>query len=292
MDLLNRGSFATTRTEKTNPPPSKAHCSQDMTDGRTVNRPPPLLLRTKAPAMGATKGAVWPNASLFLRLPLPSGAASSPIRTFNGSAALPRSSLQSLGSAPRTKRGLPVEIAQAIDGEPTIEGSKVLIALPEHKVRLKGRGRASQNDVLVLLRAGSGYASMAIEGKAGEVFDSTLSKWLEDASKGKTDRLKYLCEMLGIAGEPDPTLRYQLFHRSASALIEAERFGAASAIMMVQSFREDPVSWEDYRKFALFLQCEAIRGGVVCAGACKSRPLYLGWVDCKPATDAEIASVA
>jgi hypothetical protein len=194
--------------------------------------------------------------------------------------------------AEKTERGLPIEIAEALDRDPTLRDARVLIALPEHKAALKGRGRASQTDVWVLLRTASGYASMAIEGKAGEPFDVPLAEWLKDASRGKTDRLKYLCEMLGVAGEPSPALRYQLFHRSVSALIEAERFGAASAIMLVQSFRDDPLSWEDYRNFASLLQSEAQRGGLVRAGICKNRPLYLGWVDSKAATDAEIASVA
>jgi hypothetical protein len=193
--------------------------------------------------------------------------------------------------AEKSERGLPREIEIALDCESTLAGASVLIALPEHKVTLKSRGRASQTDVWVLLRTSSGYASMAVEGKAGESFDLPLSEWLNKASQGKIDRLKDLCEMLGVADAPAPTLRYQLFHRSASALLEAERFGAASALMMVQSFRDDSVSWNDYRAFASLLNCEAMRNGIVCAGTCRSRPLFLGWVDCQPATDAEIASV-
>src|SRR3954454_23688402 len=58
--------------------------------------------------------------------------------------------------AERTERGVPEEIAQALDREPTLAGANVLIALPEHKVALKGLGRASQNDVWVLLKTKSG----------------------------------------------------------------------------------------------------------------------------------------
>lgn len=193
--------------------------------------------------------------------------------------------------AERTERGLPREVAEALDQEPTIAGARTLIALPEHKVALKGRGRASQTDVWALLRCSSGYVSMAVEGKAGEPFADTLSDWLKDASLGKQDRLKFLCDALGIAGDPGPTLRYQLFHRTVSALLEAERFGAASAVMMVQSFREDAKSFQDYSVFATLLGAKPARGGISRATTCHSRPLFLGWVDSKPATDQEIASV-
>lgn len=193
--------------------------------------------------------------------------------------------------AERTERGLPRKVSQALDQDPTLAGARTLIALPEHKVALKGRGRASQTDVWVLLRTASGYISMAVEGKAGEPFASTLADWLKEASIGKQDRLRFLCESLGIVGEPALTLRYQLFHRTVSALLEAERFGAASAVMLVQSFREDAESWQDYASFASVLGATPVRGGISQAATCQSRTLYLGWVDCKPAADEDIANV-
>lgn len=79
-------------------------------------------------------------------------------------------------SAQSTPRGLPIEIAAALDKHPDLSGAKLLVALPEHKVRLEGRGKASQNDVWALLRTERGYISMAVEGKAGEPFASTVAE--------------------------------------------------------------------------------------------------------------------
>jgi hypothetical protein len=192
--------------------------------------------------------------------------------------------------AERSERGLPAQVAEAIDREPSFSGAKVLIALPEHKVRLKGRGRPSQSDVWVLLHSPSGYISMAVEGKAGEPFASTLAEWLKDASDGKRERLRFLCETLQIGDNPPPGLRYQLFHRTCSAILEAERFDAPVAVMMVQSFRKDDAAWDDFAAFASHLGASAARGSLSKARRSGPVALFLGWADCTPASDGEIAS--
>ncbi len=194
-------------------------------------------------------------------------------------------------SAQKTERGLPVQVASALDQNPSLAGCRLLIALPEHKVALKGRGKPSQNDVWALLRAGDRYVSMAVEGKAGEPFASTLGEWLKAASDGKKERLDSLCQILQAKGAPSPDLRYQLFHRTASAVLEAQRFGATMAIMLVQSFREDRQSWQDFEGFCAFLGATAVRGGVAEARRTGTERLFLGWVDCATASDSEIASV-
>src|SRR5260370_33711628 len=68
-------------------------------------------------------------------------------------------------AAQKTDRGLPLEIAKALDQVPSLAGAHLLVSLPEHKVTLKGRGKASQNDVWALLRPGNGNVSRAGEGK-------------------------------------------------------------------------------------------------------------------------------
>ena len=193
--------------------------------------------------------------------------------------------------AQRSERGLPPEVAKAIDSQPALENASLLIALPEHKVPLKGRGNPSQNDIWTLLRAGNHYISMAVEGKAGELFDRTLAEWLADSREGKRDRLEYLCQMLQCSSSPPHELRYQLFHRTASALIEAQRFGAPFAVMLVQSFRDDPISWSDFSAFCSLLGTSAVRGSLVEASRSGPERLFIGWVDSELATDNAIASV-
>src|SRR5690606_27410024 len=127
-------------------------------------------------------------------------------------------------AAQNTPRALPTEIGALLDTQPALTNASALMVLPEHKVRLDAYGRASQNDVWTLLRAGNTYISMAVEGKAGEPFGTSVETWLKNASPGKLARLERLCGLLGVRHSPDGQLRYQLFHRAASALLEAERF--------------------------------------------------------------------
>lgn len=194
-------------------------------------------------------------------------------------------------TAQKTDRGLPSEVAKALDQHPSLTGACLLVALPEHKVTLKGRGKPSQNDVWALLRTGNSYISMAVEGKAGEPFAATLEEWLKASSDGKKERLDYLCQILQAVTTPSPGLRYQLFHRTASAVLEAQRFGAPLAVMLVQSFREDAQSWNDYSAFCSFIGATAVRGGFTEARHTGTERLFLGWVDSSVATDSLIASI-
>ena len=193
-------------------------------------------------------------------------------------------------AAQRTARGLPLEVGNTLDSQPSLLGASLLIALPEHKVPLKGRGKPSQSDVWALLRAGNKYVSMTVEGKAGEPFGPTVGDWLKQATDGKRERLEYLCELLQVSPSA-AELRYQLFHRTASALIEAQRFGASLAVMLVQSFAKDAQSWSDYSAFCSFLGASVNHGVLVEAPRNGDQRLFLGWVDSKVASDAVLASV-
>ena len=193
--------------------------------------------------------------------------------------------------AQRSERGIPIEIAAAMDEHAGLCGARLLLALPEHKVKLVGPGKASQNDVWALLRSRDGLISMAVEGKAGESFASTVGEWLQEASDAKKRRLEYLCKVLRIDCPPGPALRYQLFHRTASALIEADRFGASHAVMVVQSFRQDEGSWDDFGTFCQQLGATSVSGKLVEIRRATGPKLYLGWVSCHAANDEVIASV-
>ena len=137
--------------------------------------------------------------------------------------------------ASRTDRGLPGAVAKILDQEEELREAQVLFALPEHKVPLPGGSRASQTDVWALLRGPRGLISMAVEAKAEELFGDTLESWKSE-SPGKEKRLEYLHKVLKCQTDLPPATRYQLVHRTASALIEAQRTSAAYAVMMVQSF--------------------------------------------------------
>lgn len=144
--------------------------------------------------------------------------------------------------------GLPPEIAAHFEPD-----AELILAIPEHKVPMPGRGADSQNDVFALVREGGVRYAVAVEGKVNESFDRTIDEWWEDAPSQKPARLAGLADILGLRMPIDGAIRYQLLHRTASAILEADRFGAERAAMIVQSFSSEKRWYEDFEAFcALF----------------------------------------
>jgi len=192
----------------------------------------------------------------------------------------------------RTPRGIPAQLAEVCDKNALWNGCVSVASFPEHRVSLPGGSRASQTDVWTILRGPAGLLSLAVEGKAGESFAQTVGEWRKDETDGKRRRLAYMQDLLGLAQPVDDALRYQLLHRTASAIIEAERIGAAAAAMVVLSFASDEKSHEDYERFAQAIRAVTNAGHLSRAEAVSRVPLFTTWLDVVPATDAEIASVA
>jgi hypothetical protein len=155
---------------------------------------------------------------------------------------------------------------------------EMLLALPEHQVALPGGGRPSQNDIWVLARSGDGLVSIAVEGKVAEAFGPTIADWSVDASAGKSARLAFLLQELGLSPTPPGTVRYQLLHRTASALIEARRFCAKRAVMLVHSFSQSHQWFEDYSSFAVLFGVDAQVNEVSRLGEVGGIQLYAAWV--------------
>lgn len=161
--------------------------------------------------------------------------------------------------------GFPSEVEEVLT--PAFPDIKILLAFPEHKVPLPGGQRASQNDLWILARSGGHNVSIAVEGKVSESFGPTVADWQKDESAGKTKRLAFLLDLLGISAPINGAIRYQLLHRTASAIIEAKRFGAPHAAMLVHSFSENSEWLGDMEAFARLL-------GVPCFT--KNRLAYVG----------------
>ena len=175
--------------------------------------------------------------------------------------------------------GFPSSFASALrEAELDLE---LLLALPEHRVPLPGGSRPSQTDLFVLARDATGaLVTIAVEGKAGEPFGPVVSEWLRDDQGGKAQRLAYLLETLGLTPDtPLGDLRYQLLHRTASAVIEAGRFNAAQAMMIVHAFGDDRGGFADFESFAQTLGIEPRRGHISLASTTSMVPLWLGWID-------------
>ena len=112
-----------------------------------------------------------------------------------------------------------------------LEGLEPLLIIPEYQIPLPGGSRPSQTDVFVLARAATGLVTIAVEGKVDEAFGPTVSERRADKSEGVEVRLKFLLQCLGLSEIPG-SIRYQLLHRTASAVIAAQQFFASSAVMV------------------------------------------------------------
>lgn len=172
--------------------------------------------------------------------------------------------------------GLPPEVSAALST--AFRGVELLIAIPEWKTSLPGGGAASQTDVWALCGTDTGLASVAIEGKVDEPFGPTVGEWLREASPGKRERLDYVYGLLGLTTPPPDAIRYQLLHRTASAVREAQRFHAAHAVMLVQSFQQGDRWFEDFAAFAAVLGASPEKGKLVAVPSHAPCTLHLGWV--------------
>jgi hypothetical protein len=176
--------------------------------------------------------------------------------------------------------GFPSEIAEpfAQCDELLLKNTTPVLAVPEFKVPLPGGVRASQNDIFVLARSSSGPVSIMVEGKVNESFGPTLDEWRNEASPGKEERLSFLLRTLGLAMPQSGSVRYQLFHRAASAIITGEQYRAAAGVLLIHSFSQERVGWSDYQAFTRLFGTEAEMGCVQRLGTASSVPLFGVWV--------------
>jgi hypothetical protein len=158
-----------------------------------------------------------------------------------------------------------------------------LFGFPEYKVPIPGGKRCSQTDLYVLAKDGRGdLVSIMIEGKVAEPFGPTIGDWLSPETKGKRERLSYIKDRLGIVDEIPNDIRYQLAHRTVSALIEADRVGAKTAIMLVHSFSQECLWFADFQAFVNLFGKTAEHGKLIYTGKKCEIDLYLGWVQGNP----------
>ena len=173
---------------------------------------------------------------------------------------------------------IPPDVLSVLEQEPLFKGLDTLLVIPEHKVPLPGGRRASQNDAWALASAPDGLVSIAVEGKVSEPFGPTVGEWMNEASAGKQERMSYLCDLLELSSPPPPDTRYQLLHRTASALIEADRFRAQHAVMIVHSFSQTEEWFEDYARFVALFGVGAKVNRLTAVSAASGPTLHLGWV--------------
>jgi len=176
-------------------------------------------------------------------------------------------------------QGFPEEVKSVLRaaGRPFSRLEPLLI-LPEHKVPLPGRSTASQSDIWILSKSETQLFSISVEGKVSESFGEPVNRWILEDSKGKQERLEFLLKKLGIGSEFDKTIRYQLLHRTASAVIEAERFLASHAMVIIHSFSPKNEWFEDFKEFVSLFGATPEVNSVVSTKLPNGMPLHFAWI--------------
>lgn len=177
------------------------------------------------------------------------------------------------------KTGLPPEVNEALISAGRSDWGKLrlLLAIPEFQVSLPGGSRPSQTDLVAFARSESGLVVIAVEGKVDEEFGPTVGQKRAENTSGVDERLLYLETSLGLEARCPDGIRYQLLHRTVSALRIAQDFAAESAVMLVQSFSPSGKWHSDFRAFAKLFNAAPGKGSAVSIGTYGGIKLYIGW---------------
>ena len=90
---------------------------------------------------------------------------------------------------------------------------------------------------------------------------------------------KQECERDGSKASPvSDSIRYQLLHRAASAIISGEQYRAVAAVMVIHSFSQERTGWSDYRDFLALFGVDATEGKVQRLSSATKPPLFAAWV--------------
>ena len=189
-------------------------------------------------------------------------------------------SARSLAYSWTEAEGFPSEVQAVFDESELVclYDLEFLIGIPEHEVPLPGGRRPSQTDVFVLAAGSDGLVSIAVEGKVSESFDLPVDERFAEPTEGQSTRLEFLLSLLELERSAVGGIGYQLLHRTASAVLEARRFGARHAVMLVHSFSQELEHFSDYAAFVGLFGQSASANQLIEARRLGEITLYLGWV--------------
>lgn len=186
-------------------------------------------------------------------------------------------------------------IASALNasGHEALRGLSVDICLVEKPVFLDTKIAPSMTDLMAYGYNAKGDAIViAVEGKADEPFASPVWAWVRGDEKGPTmtssprrtrlNRLEFLSNHLAKTLSPDSGVRYQLLHRTVSAVLEAQLHGAAAALVAIHAFGPDaPHNLDDFSRFLCELGGSHVPKGTVAGpyllGEQRDMPTYFLW---------------
>ena len=173
--------------------------------------------------------------------------------------------------------GFPAGIASLLATNDLTRGAAPLLAIPGHQVPLAGGARASRLDLWVLARTPRGLLSVAIEQNAGQPAGSTVGESQAETPTGR-ERREALWSLLEIDRDGDPTVPDRLIHRTAGALLEARRFFAIGAAVIVHSAGAAQDSFADFQRFVTMMGGRLRRPGhLLSVKPREGIELALGW---------------
>lgn len=175
-------------------------------------------------------------------------------------------------------RNLPACVQEGFDrsGLEPLRDFELLLKIPEHPVALDDRNDPVTNDLFALARSGTALFSMIVAGKGREPDGPDIRQ----AYGGAEGRLKFLMDFLGLNDEEALLpVRARLVQGMASAVMEAKRYHAGHALLLVHDFGQDDASFGDFARCAALFGVKAASGEIAAVpepvGGVK---LYLGWV--------------
>lgn len=188
-------------------------------------------------------------------------------------------SAKSLATCWQSANGIPEKVKQVFANTNCIDLKDVemLFGIPEYKVGLPG-GHASQNDLFVLVRTDKEIFPIMVEGKVNESFGPLIIEWKKDMSKGKKGRLDYLCKLLNLTNKNVDNIRYQLLHRTASAIITANKYHCKTAMILIHSFSQVNNSFKEYSDFSNLYNLKAYLDEIIGPVILNGVSVYWGWV--------------
>jgi len=208
---------------------------------------------------------------------------------------VPRRSAYELAHAWQAAGGLPPQIRDALDQSEHehLKGLDVDLCLVEKPVFLDTNRAPSMTDVMAYGRNAIGQRVVfAVEGKADEVFALRVCSWVRGDEPeanlslppraSRQRRLRFLARHLALDIGTESRLRYQLLHRTVSAVLEAQLHGAEAAVVLIHAFgREAPENWRDFSDFIQELGGAAPVNGKVsgpyATGENRDVPTYFLW---------------
>ena len=174
--------------------------------------------------------------------------------------------------------GIPASVRSVLKTVDEFASTELVDGFFEKEVYLRTPGRNSQTDLMVIAALDNQLGVIAVEGKVDEPFGDLVSHWNDD-TPAKKARLFGLCSTLALEPNDVGSLRYQLLHRTASAVYEAQRYRCRQEIMLVHSFSPTRMWFDDFSRFSDAMSMSIKSPNTISSPKkCEDVSLRLAWV--------------